>query len=104
MKDLNSMISDLDRPRLLVQAARHAAPHYDRTRQLPRLLGTYTLPRTAQAAMTLLTLEADWDDKRKTAAADYVAARHIDVLTALIVEARLLRATPPSLVARQAAT
>ena len=92
MLDLLSMISMLNRPRLLVQAARFGVDDYDRARALPRLLGLIEAPRSGAAVMRLLDLEADLNARRARHAADYAVARHVEVLIALMGEARLLRA------------
>ena len=86
------MIAGLNRPRLLVRAARFGVDDYDRRTQLPRLLGSLSLPRNGEAIMRLLDIEADINDRRVGAAAEYSSARHVAVLIALMGEARLLRA------------
>lgn len=92
MQDLLGMIAALNRPRLLVQAARHGVDEYSRLSHLPRLIGTTTAPRTGAALLRLLEVEADLEDRRAKASADYPVARHVAVLIALMGEARLLRA------------
>jgi Family of unknown function (DUF6477) len=92
MQDLLGLIARLNRPRLLVSAARFGVDDYDRGTHLPRLLGGGHLPRTGDSIMRLLDIEADINDRRVGAAADYSIARHVAVLIALMGEARLLRA------------
>ncbi len=92
MQDLLGMIAGLNRPRLLVRAARFGVDDYSRTNQLPRLLGVIALPRTGEAIVRLIELEADLNDRRMVAGADYSVARHVAILIALMGEARLLRA------------
>lgn len=92
MQDLLGMIAGLNRPRLLVRAARFGVDDYSRTNQLPRLLGVIALPRTGEAIVRLIELEADLNDRRMVAGADYSVARHVAFLIALMGEARLLRA------------
>lgn len=92
MQDLLGMIAGLNRPRLLVRAARFGVDDYDRRGQLPRLLACAGLPRHGEAIIRLLDLEAGINDRRVGAAADYSVARHVAVLIALMGEARLLRA------------
>ncbi len=93
MQDLLTMISSLRRPSLLIRAARFGVNDYDRERQLPRILGQSSAPRPGLAVMKLLELEADLEDRRARKAADYSVARHLDVIIALMGEARVLRAT-----------
>ncbi len=93
MQDLLSMIATRHRPPLLVRAARHGVDDYDRATRLPRLLARPAAPRVGEAIVLLLEREADLEARRVARAADYVIARHVDVLTALMGEARLLRAS-----------
>ena len=91
MLDLLSLISTLNRPRLLVSAARFGVDDYRREAHLPRLLGLPTPTRGGEAILRLLEVEADLDARRRLGTADYPASRHVSVLTALLGEARLLR-------------
>ena len=93
MLDLLGMITTLDRPRLLVSAARFGVDDYSRAVHLPRLLQGEVPARTGEAILRLLEVEADVEAQRMAAAADYSAARHVAVLIALMGEARLLRAS-----------
>ena len=86
------MIAGLNRPRLLVRAARFGIDDYNRSIHLPRLLGPGYLPRTGESIVRLIDIEADINDRRVGAATDYSIARHVAVLIALMGEARLLRA------------
>ena len=100
MLDLLGMIATLDRPRLLVSAARFEVEGYDRARHLPRLIGTPSAPRAGEAIVKLLDLESMLESKRRAKSADYTHARHVSVLVALLGEARALRAASrPALVA-----
>lgn len=92
MLDLLGMIAALNRPRLLVNAARFGVDDYSRASHLPRLVGGTLPARSGEAIMRLLEVEAGLEDRRAKAAADYSAARHVAVLIALMGEARLLRA------------
>ena len=92
MQDILGMIGALNRPRLLVQAARFGVDAYSRTNCLARLLKSLSLPRSGEAILRLMDIEADLNDRRVVAAADYSVARHVEVLIALMGEARLLRA------------
>ncbi len=92
MKDLQAMISGLRRPKLLVRAARFGVDEYNRSRHLGRILRSEALPRTGPAILRLLEIEAGLEDRRVAGAADYSVARHVEVLIALMGEARILRA------------
>jgi hypothetical protein len=100
MLDLLGMIATLDRPRLLVSAARFGVDGYDRAKHLPRLIGGPVAPRVGEAIVKLLDLEAMLESKRQAKSADYTHLRHVSVLIALLGEARALRAANrPTLVA-----
>lgn len=89
------MIAALNRPRLLVQAARFGAADYSRTVHLARILGHPAPPRPGTAILALLEREAEIEERRLAAAADYSVARHVELLIALMGEARFLRASAP---------
>jgi len=92
MQDIPTMIRQLNRPRLLVQAARFGVDGYRREMHLRRLLGRDRIPGPAEAARRLLDVEADMEAARREGRADYAFARHVEVLIALLGEARILRA------------
>ncbi|MCX7565368.1 DUF6477 family protein [Sulfitobacter sp. F26169L] len=92
MQDIHTLLATLHRPRLLMRAARIGAQDYRRTGHLPRLLGYGVLPRYGDALMRLVALEADLEEKRTTNDAAYNLIRHVDVLIAIVGEARALRA------------
>lgn len=95
MQDLDSMVSALRRPALLVRAARHGLDDYARHRHLPRLLAGDTPNRPGPALIRLLEAEAAMEARRTAKTADYSIARHIELLIALMGEARLLRMSQP---------
>ncbi|PZQ99619.1 MAG: hypothetical protein DI533_02865 [Cereibacter sphaeroides] len=90
MTDLRSLLSSLERPRLLIRAARHGLVDYRRDRDLRRLIGASTAPTPTVAVPRLLSEEAHMETIRQTGDATYSIARHIEVLIALMAEARLL--------------
>lgn len=92
MKDVLSMMHELNRPRLLVRAARIGANDYRRDRHLQRLLGYGALPRSASALVRLMDIERDLDDLRRADDAAYSLTRHLDILIAMVGESRLLKA------------
>ena len=91
MQDLLSMLNALHRPQLLMRAARIGAENYSRTVHLPRLLGYGMLPRHGAALVKLMEIEAEQEEKRVTSDAGYSLVGHVDVLIAMVGEARVLR-------------
>ncbi len=85
-------LEKLSRPRLLIRAARFGLADYRREPALRRLLKTAVVPGPAEALERLLGLEATLEAARRSGAAGYAVARHVEVLIALMGEARLLRA------------
>lgn len=90
MKDLLGILNDLRRPKLLIRAARIGVQDYRRSSSLNRILGQGQMPRPGEAVMRLIEIEADIDEQRRTADASYSVTRHVEVLTAMMGEARLL--------------
>ena len=95
MLDLFSMIAALERPRFLVDAARRGAGAYCRATHLGRIIGT--VPRPGEAILRLLELEAALEAERRAPEGHYAPSRHVEVLIALLGEARHLRETRPAL-------
>ncbi|SMC74960.1 DUF6477 family protein [Primorskyibacter flagellatus] len=91
MQDILSLLHTLKRPRLLIRAARIGAQDYQRTAHLPRLLGYGALPRTGPALMRLMEIEAELNARREASDAGYSIARHVELLVAMMGEARVLR-------------
>ncbi|SFS53339.1 hypothetical protein SAMN04488040_0792 [Sulfitobacter marinus] len=94
MQDIISRLNNLHRPALLMRAARIGADKYRRTGHLCRLLGAGTPPRHGPALMHLIEMEAELNDQRKMADASYCLVRHVEVVIAIIGEARMLRSGP----------
>jgi hypothetical protein len=90
MTDQRSHIARLQRPRLLIQAARLGLPDYRRDRDLRRLIGTLVSPPPSVSVARLLEAEDEVEAVRRTGATGYNAVRHVDLLIALMAEARLL--------------
>lgn len=82
------------RPPILLRAARFAQADYRRDYDLRRVLRLPATPAAGPAVMQmLLDLEARCDAARQSETGDaWRAARHVEVLTALMAEARLLKA------------
>ncbi len=84
MTDCHTRIAALRRPRLLLQAARFGLADYRPERDLRRITG---LPPGA-ALPALLAAEEALERIRKTGDATYSITRHLEVLIALLAEAR----------------
>ena len=93
MLDIHTLIANLRRPRLLVRAARFGLDDYKRERVLLRLLQVDVLPRSGDAIMQLMGVEAELNDQRIAKSATYTIADHIETLTAIMGEAEILQAT-----------
>jgi len=92
MQDIITMLQSLHRPRIMMRAARIGAEEYRRCAHLPRLLGYRKPPGPAHTCIQLMAIEADWEDKRTSHDPNYNMVQHLDVLIALVAEARTLRA------------
>ena len=92
MQDVISYVSQLNRPRLLVRPARIGAQEYRRNVHLPRLLGGTALPRSGEALLRLSEIEVELNAKRVAEDAGCSLPRHVEILIAMVAEARLLRA------------
>lgn len=90
MTDTATRLKALRRPRLLIRAARCGASDYIRGRDLKRVLKRAELPNPSRAVHVLLDTEAGLEEARKTGDHGYNAQRHVEVLIALMGEARLL--------------
>lgn len=93
-----STLSHLNRPKLLLRAARHGTCDYNRDIELRRILRVASTPQPSLGVLRrLIDLEAEQNDARTRTEAEvgapWRATRHIDVLIALIAEARLLSNT-----------
>jgi len=96
MEDILTQISRLKRPTLLVSTARHGIEDYSRVLHLKRLLRVDTLPGPAQAIVKLMEIEASVNALRLAKQAEYSVARHVELMVALMCEARILKASNAS--------
>ena len=96
MQDILSIMQTLHRPQLLMRAARIGAVEYRRSAHLPRLLGYGRTPKTAAALLKLIEYEDELNIQRKSGESAYNLVRHLDVLIAIVGEARILRASQPN--------
>ena len=92
MQDVLSRLTCLRRPGILIRAARHGVDEYNRKAHLPRILGYGVLPRHGEALVRLMDLEQAQNARRESGDAAYSLAGHVDLLIAMMGEARLLRA------------
>lgn len=88
MQDIRSRVSQLKRPGLLVRAARFGLDDYRRARDLPRLVPGVGAAGHGPVLIALLETEALEDAARQAQATSYALVRHIDLLTAIMAEAR----------------
>jgi hypothetical protein len=89
-------VTNLRRPRLLIQAARHGAAEYSRKRDLGRLINVNDGTTPQKALDALLEDEERLELTRRSGGLGYSFSRHIDVLAAILSELHLLRRLPPA--------
>ncbi len=89
MSELISVVHAMRRPKLLLQAARHGLNDYNRERALKRLTRTPAAPSPKGALSSLIPVEANMEDARLAGDATYNVSRHVEVMIALLAEARL---------------
>jgi hypothetical protein len=81
----------MQRPEILVKAAEHGTELYRRRRDLRRMLRV-AIPATPERALEkLLPIEAELEMRRVTNGRGYSLTRHVDILCAVIAEARALK-------------
>lgn len=100
MTDLPGALARLHRPRLLIRAARFGLAEYRRTPRLRRALAAAGAQTPAQIVTHLMRREAELDQQRRDSDAAYSVARHVEVLIALMGEARHLPCPDPRPVRR----
>ena len=83
-------LSKIRRPRLLIRAARIGVAAYARERDLRRLLHAVRAPAPERALDRLVELESAFEASRLEGDAAYSVSRHVEVLSALMAEARAL--------------
>lgn len=90
MCEFHQRMAALRRPALLIRAARFGVQDYRRERDLKRLLGA--LPGPGPALARLMAEEATLEEERCLGEAGYDLRHHLDLLIAMMGEARLLPA------------
>lgn len=93
MTDILSLLKTLRRPQLLIRAARIGQEDYNRARDLRRIIKSGSLPTPGKAIVSLMSEESALEAGRKEGSATYSIARHVDILVAMMGEARLLAAS-----------
>jgi hypothetical protein len=91
MTDYTDAVQQLQRPKMLIHAARMGLTDYRRERDLRRL-GHISLPPEL-ALPHLLQAEERAEDKRRRGDLGYSSLQHIDLLIAVLAEMRLLPRT-----------
>ncbi len=89
-----TVLKSLRRPRLLIRAARFGLADYRRERDLRRLVGEAAPMTTETALAALIEREQRMETTRCTGAGAYSVARHVELLIAIMAEARLVLAAP----------
>lgn len=93
MCKITAELDRMHRPRLLVEAAVQGTSQYRRRRDLRRML-RIAIPASPRAALEkLLPIEAALEERRRAVDKNYSYPRHVDILVALVAEARAFRAT-----------
>ncbi|MEG3662422.1 DUF6477 family protein [Celeribacter halophilus] len=90
MTDITTLLNTLRRPRLLIRAARFGLNDYNRNRDLKRLTRSLTTPSPERALSTLIEEEARLEETRRAGDASYSVKHHVELLIAVMGEARLL--------------
>ncbi len=93
MTDVLTMLAQMRRPQLLIQAARLGVIEYRRDNGLRRLLGYDHPTGNGAALLALMEIEGEMNEARKQNDAAYSAARHVEVMIAVMGEAQLMRAS-----------
>ncbi len=91
MTDFRTTVQQMQRPRMLIHAARMGLADYRRDRDLRRL-GHISL-QPEHSVPHLLAEEGRIEERRRLGEVGYSIAQHIDILIALMAEIRLLPRT-----------
>lgn len=89
MTDFSLLLANLRRPALLIRAARFGQQAYRRERDLRRIARLTTPGAPHKTLPILVEVEATLEEARTKGEGHYDVARHIEVLAALMGEARL---------------
>lgn len=83
---VNTDLTSLRRPKLLIRAARAGMLEYRRSRDLKRIAGFPANVQAGRIVDTLFREENRMEEERKSGDAAYSIQKHISVLTALLAE------------------
>lgn len=89
--ELSARLEGLVRPRLMIRAARFGMEDYRRDRDLKRIFKAAAPKSNSHALLMLMDAEERLEETRLTDDANYDIVRHVDLLIALMAEARLFR-------------
>lgn len=95
MQDALTILHKLRRPKMLMRAAQIGVAEYKRVAHLPRLLGYGRMPKQSEAILKLIEIEKNLKALREAGESADNLLRHIDVMIAIVGEARDLRASQP---------
>ncbi len=95
MQDALTILHKLRRPKMLMRAAQIGVAEYKRVAHLLRLLGYGRMPKQSEAILKLIEIEKNLKELRKARESADNLLRHIDVMIAIVGEARDLRASQP---------
>ena len=95
MTDFLTSLASLRRPKLLIRAAQAGLRDYNRSRDLARVLRVNGVPAAERALGALVTEEQHCEERRRAGEASYSFSRHIELLVAMMAEARLLPHAAP---------
>ena len=87
MTHLNTQLSNMHRPKLLIRAARAGIQHYSRNRDLKRISGVPANTTSIRVLDSLIRVENQMNEDRKLGDASYSIRKHVGVMTALLAEA-----------------
>jgi hypothetical protein len=90
MTSLLDALSQINRPRLLIRAARFGLEDYNRNRDLKRILRGDSIQAPSSVLPRLMDLEAAQEDTRRRGDAAYSVSSHLEILIAIMAEARLI--------------
>jgi len=97
MQEIQTQVRQLNRPSLLVQAARFGVDHFRPSRDLAQLIPGGESDRAGAVLMALLEAEREANHDRLAKDPLYSLVHHIDLLTAIMVTARdFARAAQPA--------
>ena len=91
MLDIEKMVLQLKRPRLLVSTAQISATTYRGINSLQKMLGINYVPKTAEAILLLLEAEHEVNKLRLDQAVEFVVEHHISLLSAIMAETENFR-------------